>query len=383
MERKNESRYDTAFTTSIEARTGVTTGISASDRSITIKTAINEQNNESHITTPGHIFPIIARDGGTLVRAGHTEAVVDIAKLSGLNPSGVICEIMKDNGEMARLPDLIEFAKEHNIKIGTIADLISYRRKNEKIVKRSTERNFLSNFGGEWRIIVYKSLIDDIEHIALVKGFINDESSTLVRVHSFNAMTDLLGEKSFDKAENILSKSMKLISGKGKGVIILINDSFQEFLSKKIKISIQNSGDTKSELRNYGVGAQILSDLGFNRCHPKPISILPFISIVFSRVSLSSLFFESNCERAKCDRSSAVENICSALVGIVVFFSINFVVTPPNVSIPRDNGVTSSNRTSFTSPERTPPWIAAPMATASSGFTSFLGSTPKKDFTSS
>ena len=265
MERKNESRYDTAFTTSIEARTGVTTGISASDRSITIKTAINEQNNESHITTPGHIFPIIARDGGTLVRAGHTEAVVDIAKLSGLNPSGVICEIMKDNGEMARLPDLIEFAKEHNIKIGTIADLISYRRKNEKIVKRSTERNFLSNYGGEWRIIVYKSLIDDIEHIALVKGFINDESSTLVRVHSFNAMTDLLGEKSFDKAENILSKSMKLISGKGKGVIILINDSFQEFLSKKIKISIQNSGDTKSELRNYGVGAQILSDLGLKK----------------------------------------------------------------------------------------------------------------------
>ena len=144
---------------------------------------------------------------------------------------------MKDNGEMARLPDLIEFAKEHNIKIGTIADLISYRRKNEKIVKRSTERNFLSNYGGEWRIIVYKSLIDDIEHIALVKGFINDESSTLVRVHSFNPMTDLLGEKSFDKAENILSKSMKLISGKGKGVIILINDSFQEFLSKKLKIS--------------------------------------------------------------------------------------------------------------------------------------------------
>ena len=265
MERKNESRYDTAFTTSIEARTGVTTGISASDRSITIKTAINEQNNESHITTPGHIFPIIAKDGGTLVRAGHTEAVVDIAKLSGLNPSGVICEIMKDNGEMARLPDLIDFAKEHKIKIGTIADLISYRRKNEKIVKRFTERNFLSNYGGEWRIIVYKSLIDGIEHLALVKGFINDKRSILVRVHSFNPMNDLLGEKSSKKVENILSKSMKIISNDGKGVVILINDSYKEFLTKKIKTSITNSEESKPELRNYGIGAQILSDLGLKK----------------------------------------------------------------------------------------------------------------------
>ena len=134
MERKNESRYDTAFTQSIEASTGVTTGISASDRSITIKTAINEQNDSSHISTPGHIFPIIARQGGTLIRAGHTEAVVDIAKIAGLNPSGVICEIMKDNGEMARLPDLIKFAKKYNLKIGTIADLIS-QKKNEKFPK--------------------------------------------------------------------------------------------------------------------------------------------------------------------------------------------------------------------------------------------------------
>ena len=136
MERRNETRYDTAFTQSIEATHGVTTGISASDRSITIKTAINEQNNENHITTPGHVFPIIARNGGTLIRAGHTEAIVDIAKICGLNPSGVICEIMKDNGEMARLPDLKKFAKKHGLKIGTIADLISYRRKNENLLVR-------------------------------------------------------------------------------------------------------------------------------------------------------------------------------------------------------------------------------------------------------
>ncbi len=265
MQRKNESRYDTAFTTSIEARSGVTTGISASDRALTIKTAINEQNNESHISTPGHIFPIISKEGGTLVRAGHTEAVVDIAKLSGLNPSGVICEIMKDNGEMARLPDLINFAKEHDIKIGTIADLISYRRKNEKIIKRYAERNFLSNFGGEWRIIVYKSLIDDVEHLALIKGLITDENPTFVRVHSFNPMSDLLGEKILDKPENILSKSMKIISDEGKGVIILINDSYRDFLSKKIKTSITSLSDNNSELRNYGFGAQILSDLGLTK----------------------------------------------------------------------------------------------------------------------
>ena len=175
MERRNESRYDTAFTQSIEATHGVTTGISASDRSITIKTAINEQNNENHITTPGHVFPIIARNGGTLIRAGHTEAIVDIAKICGLNPSGVICEIMKDNGEMARLPDLKKFAKKHGLKIGTIADLISYRRKNENLLVRTYEKPFNSSVTGSWRIIVYKSLIDEVEHLALIKGVITSK----------------------------------------------------------------------------------------------------------------------------------------------------------------------------------------------------------------
>ncbi len=265
MHRKNESRYNTAFTESIEARSGVTTGISASDRAITIKTAINEQNNETHITTPGHIFPIIAREGGTLVRAGHTEAIVDIAKLSGLNPSGVICEIMKDNGEMARLPDLIKFSKKHNIMIGTIADLISYRRKNEQIVKRCSEKIFNSEFGGQWRVIVYMSLIDGIEHLALIKGVIAGNINTMVRVHSFNIMTDVLGELNEENSNNYLKKSMKKINKNGSGVIVLINDAYKGFLTRKIKESIIFNDKKNSNLRNYGVGAQILSDLGIKK----------------------------------------------------------------------------------------------------------------------
>ncbi len=265
MDRKNESRFNTAFTESIEARSGVTTGISASDRAITIKTAINEQNNETHITTPGHIFPIISREGGTLIRAGHTEAIVDIAKLSGLNPSGVICEIMKDNGEMARLPDLIKFSKKHNIKIGTIADLISYRRKNEQIVIRNSEKVFESKFGGQWRIIVYKSLIDEIEHLALIKGTIIGDITTMVRVHSFNMMYDVFGELNKKESNKYLESSMKKIAKNGSGVVIIINDAYKDFLSNKIKNSFLLKDNESSNFRNYGVGAQILSDLGVRK----------------------------------------------------------------------------------------------------------------------
>ena len=265
MNRKNESRFDTAFTQSIEARAGVTTGISASDRSITIKTAINEQNNETHITTPGHIFPIVAKEGGTLVRAGHTEAIVDIAKLSGLNPSGVICEIMKDNGEMARLPDLIKFAKKHNLKIGTIEDLISYRRKNEQIVKRCTETFFESEFSGKWRIIVYKSLVDQKEHLALIKGIIAEETPTLVRVHPFDIMNDVFGKKIENQPNGKLFKAMKKISKNKNGVLILLNDSQENFLTTKIKSSFNTNDQENYDLRNYGVGAQMLSDLGVTK----------------------------------------------------------------------------------------------------------------------
>ncbi len=265
MERRNESRYDTAFTQSIEATHGVTTGISASDRSITIKTAINEQNDESHITTPGHVFPIIARNGGTLIRAGHTEAIVDIAKICGLNPSGVICEIMKDNGEMARLPDLKKFAKKHNLKIGTIADLISYRRKHENLLVRSYEKPFDSKKTGSWRIIVYKSLIDETEHLALIKGVVTSNKKTMVRVHSFNPISDVLEGVSADGQNNLIFKAMNKIDRNKSGIIIIINDSYKDFISKKLKVDEGIEPKDNINLRQYGVGAQILSDLGVKK----------------------------------------------------------------------------------------------------------------------
>ena len=262
MERRNEGRFETAFTVSIEATNGVTTGISAADRSLTIQTAINPKVSKNEITTPGHVFPLISKDGGTLIRAGHTEAVVDIAKLANRNPSGVICEIMKDNGEMARLPDLINFSKKHNIKIGSISDLISYRRKNEIYIKRVSESILESKFGGVWRIIIYKNIIDQSEHIALVKGIINSDETILVRVHALDLLSDVLGNKSTDRDGSELSSAMETIAKKGEGIIILIRDLSPESLSKKISKSLKSIQKNSTKIREYGVGAQILSDLG-------------------------------------------------------------------------------------------------------------------------
>ena len=262
MERRNEGRFETAFTVSIEARDGVTTGISASDRSLTIKTAINDNSTSNEITTPGHVFPLIAKDGGTLIRAGHTEAIIDIAKLANINPSGVICEIMKDNGEMARLPDLLKFSKKHNIKIGSISDLISYRRKNESFVKRVSEAVLDSKFGGAWRIIIFKNIIDQSEHMALVKGEIEINKPTLVRVHALDLLSDVLGDQSSDRSGSELSKAMEKIALNKSGIIILIRDTAPESLSKKIAKSINQSKIDNSDLRDYGVGAQMLNDLG-------------------------------------------------------------------------------------------------------------------------
>ena len=262
MERRNEGRFETAFTVSIEASNGVTTGISAADRSLTIKTAINLNVSQNEITTPGHVFPLIAKDGGTLIRAGHTEAVVDIAKLAKANPSGVICEIMKDNGEMARLPDLIAFAKKHNIKIGTISDLISYRRKNEIYIKRVSESILESKFGGVWRIIIYKNIIDQSEHIALVKGVINKKETILVRVHALDLLSDVLGNQTTDRNGSELSTAMETIASKGNGIIILIRDVSPESLSNKMSNLLKINSKNNKNIREYGVGAQILSDLG-------------------------------------------------------------------------------------------------------------------------
>jgi len=268
MERRNESRHETAFTISIEAREGVTTGISAADRALTIKTAIDPNCGERDITTPGHIFPLIARDGGTLVRAGHTEAVVDIARACGSdNPSGVICEIMKDDGEMARLPDLIGFAKEHDLKIASIADLIAWRRRNESLVQRTVESAITTRIGGEWRMVIYANTVSNIEHIALVKGDISAGDPVLVRMHALDLMADLLGAVSEKRAGDELATAMAAIAKAGCGVIVVLRESIASSLSSMVNQKLNMTSDTSGnrDLRDYGVGAQILTDLGIRK----------------------------------------------------------------------------------------------------------------------
>ena len=268
MERRNESRHETAFTISIEAREGVTTGISAADRALTIKTAIDPNCGERDITTPGHIFPLIARDGGTLVRAGHTEAVVDIARACGSdNPSGVICEIMKDDGEMARLPDLICFAKEHDLKIASIADLIAWRRRNESLVQRTVESTITTRIGGDWRMVIYANTVSNIEHIALVKGDISAGEPILVRMHALDLMADLLGAVSEKRAGDELATAMAAIAKAGRGVIVVLRESIVSSLSSMVSQKLKTKSDTggNRDLRDYGVGAQILTDLGIRK----------------------------------------------------------------------------------------------------------------------
>ena len=268
MERRNESRHETAFTISIEAREGVTTGISAADRALTIKTAIDPNCGERDITTPGHIFPLIARDGGTLVRAGHTEAIVDIARACGSdNPSGVICEIMKDDGEMARLPDLIGFAKEHDLKIASIADLIAWRRRNESLVQRTVESAITTRIGGEWRMVIYANTVSNIEHIALVKGDISAGDPVLVRMHALDLMADLLGAVSEKRAGDELATAMAAIAKAGCGVIVVLRESIASSLSSMVSQKLNMTSDTSGnrDLRDYGVGAQILTDLGIRK----------------------------------------------------------------------------------------------------------------------
>ena len=252
MSMNNRSRHKTAFTVSIEAREGISTGISAFDRAKTIQDAIDENKGKESIVSPGHIFPLSAQNGGVLVRAGHTEASVDIARLAGLNPSGVICEIMNDDGTMARMPDLVKFAKEHNLKIATIADLIEYRRKNEKLVELKEEKPFSSKNAGDFTMKIYVNKLDNIEHIVLQKGEILEDQPTLVRMHHFKILNDILAEKDNEKSQ-IIENSLKKISENGSGALVIIR-SPQE--------SISESNISEKALRNYGVGAQILVDLG-------------------------------------------------------------------------------------------------------------------------
>jgi len=268
MDRRNESRHETAFTVSIEAREGVTTGISAHDRAHTIKTAIDPNCNERDITTPGHIFPLVGRDGGTLVRAGHTEAVIDIARAAGYdNPAGVICEIMNDDGRMARLPDLVTFAKAHDLKIASIADLIAWRRQNESLVQRMVETTVTTRVAGDWRMMIYANTISNIEHIALVKGDISGDTPVLVRMHALDLMADLLGEVSEKRAGNELASAMQMIADAGQGVVVVLREASASSLTAMVsqKIVAQIDGGSNRELRDYGVGAQILTDLGVSQ----------------------------------------------------------------------------------------------------------------------
>jgi 3,4-dihydroxy 2-butanone 4-phosphate synthase/GTP cyclohydrolase II len=263
MSRNNGTRHETAFTVSIEARHGVSTGISAGDRARTVAVAIDSSKGRDEIVTPGHVFPLIAREGGVLVRAGHTEAAVDVARLAGLNPSGVICEIMKDDGTMARLDDLIGFAEQHKLKIGTIRDLIAYRRKHDHLVQCVAESQLNSEWGGDWTIKVYLNKATGTEQVVLVKGRIDPDQPTLVRMHAFSPFGDMFGEMS--DRRGLLAGAMKMIGEAGSGVVVMINRPSPNMFSKMVKARVEGKAadpEVLMELRDYGVGAQVLADLG-------------------------------------------------------------------------------------------------------------------------
>ena len=271
MSPKNETRHQTAFTVSIEAREGVTTGISAADRARTIAVAIDPAKGRGDIVSPGHIFPLVAEEGGVLVRAGHTEAAVDIARMAGLDPSGVVCEVMNDDGTMARLPDLVKFAQLHGLKVATISDIIAHRRRHEKLIERVTETTITSRYGGEFKLYLYINRIAYAEHIALVKGDIAGPEPVLVRMHALNVLGDVLGDTTVSRfgggeARNRggeLQAAMGMIGEAGRGVVVMIREAKATSLSDFLK---QRQGKAAigpaAELRDYGVGAQILLDLG-------------------------------------------------------------------------------------------------------------------------
>ena len=263
----NASRTGTAFTVSIEAREGVTTGISAHDRSRTILAAIDSSKGADDIVSPGHVFPLIARDGGVLARAGHTEASVDMARMAGLNPSAVICEIMNDDGSMSRLPELVAFAQQHGLKIGTIEDLIAYRLRNDRIVTEVSQRVVASRYGGDFNLHVYKRDGVEVEHLALVKGDLSTPEPVLVRVHSVSFMADALGiGPAAAGGETRIEMAMKEIADEGRGVLVVIRDhrrtEVSETLSAKADSAVRKAQANEKRNVEIGIGSQILRDLG-------------------------------------------------------------------------------------------------------------------------
>ncbi|MBO9378847.1 3,4-dihydroxy-2-butanone-4-phosphate synthase [Sphingomonas histidinilytica] len=257
MSRENGTLHETAFTVSIEAREGVSTGISTADRARTISVAINGEKGRDDIVSPGHVFPLVAKDGGVLIRTGHTEAAVDVARLAGLNPSGVICEIMKDDGKMARLADLIPFARKHGLKIGTIRDLVAYRRRNDHLVEKRSEASFTSRWGGDWRALTFINKVTGTAQLVLQKGAVTPNKPTLVRMHRLSPFSDILGRS--DQRRDLLSRSMEIIGEEGAGIVVLLNPWSPDMMTS---IGRGLAKPEIEELRDYGVGAQILAELG-------------------------------------------------------------------------------------------------------------------------
>ena len=316
MVKDNKTRFGTAFTVSIEARVGVTTGISAADRATTIQAAVGPSAKAEDLVSPGHVFPIIARKGGVLVRTGQTEGSVDLCRLAGLTPSGVICEIMNEDGTMARMPDLEIFAQEYDLKIVTIADLIDYRMQNESLIRRMAEATIPTSFGGDFKIIAYENDVDDWQHIALVKGEFTEDDEVLVRVHSECLTGDIFASERCDCGDQ-LHRAMAMVGKEGKGVIVYMRQEGRGIgLVNKLKAyALQEKGqDTveanialgfKADLRDYGIGAQILVDLGVRKMklltnNPKKIVGLEGYGIeITKRVPIEIIPTESNIKYMK------------------------------------------------------------------------------------
>jgi 3,4-dihydroxy 2-butanone 4-phosphate synthase/GTP cyclohydrolase II len=279
MARSNQSRHTTNFTVSIEAREGITTGISAYDRAHSVATAIDPAKDHRDIVSPGHVFPLVARGGGSLVRAGHTEAAVDLARLSGFAPAGVICEIMNDDGTMARMPDLMAFAQFHGLKIGTIADLISYRLKYDSLVRVIEEKHIDSLHGAPFDLKIYQNTVDGQEHIALVKGDISATRPVLVRMHALNVLEDVVGLGVRDDRRSLIERALQQLAQVESGVLVLIRESSPASVAARLRAAAegQSADAAAGRLVDYGVGAQILLDLGVREMELLSNSPLPKI----------------------------------------------------------------------------------------------------------